>query len=69
MAPATTTRRCTYIVATYTLIYYPLSLNPNAGSVWYNSSTGAGLRGGTIYGPYGGAATGGSYYNPNTGAC
>ncbi len=38
-----------------------------AGNVWYNSTTGAWARGGTVYGPYG-AASAGRYYNPNTGA-
>ena len=37
-------------------IYYPYPYT-YAGSVWYNTSTGAWARGGTIYGPYGGAAT------------
>ena len=35
-------------------IYYPYPYT-YAGSVWYNPSTGAWARGGTIYGPYGGA--------------
>jgi hypothetical protein len=48
-------------------IYYPYPYT-YAGSVWYNTSTGAWARGGTIYGPYGGAVTHGTYYNPNTGA-
>jgi hypothetical protein len=48
-------------------IYYPFPYT-YAGSVWYNTNTGAWARGGTIYGPYGGAATHGAYYNPNTGA-
>jgi hypothetical protein len=48
-------------------IYYPYPYT-YAGSVWYNSSTGAWARGGTVYGPYGGAMTHGTYYNPNTGA-
>ena len=30
--------------------------------------SGAWARGGIVYGPYGGVATGGSYYNPSTGA-
>jgi hypothetical protein len=46
-------------------IYYPYPYT-YAGNVWYNSSTGAWARGGTIYGPYG-AASGGRYYNPYTG--
>jgi hypothetical protein len=48
-------------------VYYPYPYT-YAGSVWYNSSTGAWARGGTIYGPYGGAITAGTAYNPNTGA-
>ncbi len=39
-----------------------------AGNVWYSPTTGAWARGGTVYGPYGGAATGGAAYNPATGA-
>lgn len=50
-----------------TPIYYPYPYT-YAGSVWYNSNTGAWARGGTVYGPNGGVATGGTYYNPNTGA-
>lgn len=48
-------------------IYYPYPYS-YAGSVWYNSSTGAWARGGTVYGPYGGAVSRGTAYNPNTGA-
>jgi hypothetical protein len=48
-------------------IYYPYPYT-YAGSVWYNTTTGAWARGGAIYGPYGGAAVHGTYYNPNTGA-
>lgn len=48
-------------------IYYPFAYT-YAGSIWYNTNTGAWARGGTIYGPYGGAVTHGTYYNPNTGA-
>lgn len=47
-------------------VYYPYP-HTYAGSVWYNPSSGAWARGGTIYGPYG-AATGGRAYNPTTGA-
>ena len=48
-------------------IFYPFPYT-YAGSVWYNSNTGAWAHGGTIYGPYGGGVTHGTYYNPNTGA-
>jgi hypothetical protein len=48
-------------------IYYPYPYT-YAGSVWYNTTTGAWARGGAIYGPYGGVAVHGTYYNPNTGA-
>jgi hypothetical protein len=48
-------------------IFYPYPYT-YASNVWYNPSTGAWARGGTVYGPYGGAATGGRYYNPSTGA-
>ena len=44
---------------------YPYSY---AGSVWYNSASGAWARGGTVYGPYGGAVTAGRAYRPATGA-
>jgi hypothetical protein len=47
-------------------IYYPYPYT-YAGHVWYNSTTGAWARGGTIYGPYG-AASAGRAYNPATGA-
>jgi len=46
-------------------IYYPYPYS-YAGSVWYNSTTGAWARGGSIYGPYYGASAG-RYYNPATG--
>ena len=46
-------------------IFYPYPYT-YAGNVWYNSSTGAWARGGTIYGPYG-AASAGRAYNPTTG--
>jgi len=46
-------------------IYYPYPYS-YAGSVWYNSTTGAWARGGSIYGPYYGASAG-RYYNPTTG--
>lgn len=45
-------------------IPYPYSYS---GATWYNPSTGAWARGGTIYGPYN-TASGGRYYNPSTGA-
>jgi hypothetical protein len=44
-------------------IYYPYPYN-YASNVRYNSSTGTWARGGTVYGPFGGAASGGRYYNP-----
>jgi hypothetical protein len=44
---------------------YPYSYS---GAVYYNSTTGAWARGGTVYGPYGGAVSAGTAYNPNTGA-
>jgi hypothetical protein len=47
-------------------IYYPYPYT-YAGAVWYNSSTGAWARGGTVYGPYG-AVSAGTYYNPSNGA-
>ena len=46
-------------------IYYPYPYS-YAGNVWYNSTTGAWARGGSIYGPYYGASAG-RYYNPTTG--
>lgn len=46
-------------------IYYPYPYS-YTGSAWYNPTTGAWARGGTIYGPYN-TATGGRYYNPTTG--
>lgn len=39
-----------------------------SGAVYYNSTTGAWARGGTVYGPYGGAVSAGTAYNPATGA-
>lgn len=45
-------------------IPYPYSY---AGGTYYNSTTGAWARGGTVYGPYG-AVSAGAYYNPTTGA-
>ncbi len=47
-------------------IYYPYPYTYAAG-VYYNPAAGAWARGGTVYGPYGGAS-GGRYYNPSTGA-
>ena len=44
---------------------YPYSY---AGRAYYNPATGAWARGGTVYGPYGGAARAGAAYNPYTGA-
>lgn len=46
-------------------IYYPYPYS-YAGNVWYNSTTGAWARGGSIYGPYYGASAG-RYYNTTTG--
>jgi hypothetical protein len=48
-------------------IFYPYPYT-YAGAVWYNPSTGAWARGGTVYGPYAGVAKGGTAYNPATGA-
>ena len=48
-------------------IFYPYPYT-YAGSVWYNPTTGAWARGGTIYRTAGGVAKGGTYYNPTTGA-
>jgi hypothetical protein len=48
-------------------IYYPYPYS-YIGPVAYNTTTGAWVQGGTVYGRYGGAATGGAYYNPTTGA-
>jgi len=39
-----------------------------AGNVTYNATTGAWVRGGTVYGAYGGVAQGRTAYNPATGA-
>ncbi len=47
-------------------IYYPYPYY-YAGSVWYNPTTGAWARGGTVYGPYG-AVSAETAYNPQTGA-
>ncbi|HEX3995108.1 MAG TPA: hypothetical protein VHX39_28370 [Acetobacteraceae bacterium] len=55
------------VIAGATPIYYPYPYT-YAGSVWYNSNTGAWARGGAVYGPNGGVARGGTYYNPTTGA-
>lgn len=38
-----------------------------AGNIWYNGSTGAWVRGGSVWGPYYGAS-GARTYNPSTGA-
>lgn len=46
-------------------IFYPYPYT-YAGNVWYNSTTGAWARGGTIYGPYN-AVSGGRYHNASTG--
>jgi hypothetical protein len=56
-----------YVAAGAVPVYYPYPYS-YAGSVWYNSTTGAWARGGTVYGPYGGAVTAGTAYNPATGA-
>ena len=55
-----------YVVPGLVPIYYPYPYS-YTGHVYYNASTGAWARGGTIYGPYN-TATGGRYYNPSTGA-
>jgi hypothetical protein len=55
-----------YVVPGKVPVFFPYPYS-YAGHVYYNTSTGAWARGGTIYGPYG-AATGARYYNPNTGA-
>ncbi len=55
------------VIAGATPVYYPYPYT-YAGSVWYNSNTGAWARGGAIYGPNGGVARGGTYYNPSNGA-
>ncbi len=47
-------------------IYYPYPYTYAAG-VYYNPTSSAWTRGGTVYGPYG-TASGGRYYNPTTGA-
>lgn len=47
-------------------IYYPHPYT-YAGNVWYNPATGGWARGGTVYGPYGGAGAF-SAYNPSTGS-
>ncbi|MEJ0015580.1 MAG: hypothetical protein WDN25_03285 [Acetobacteraceae bacterium] len=56
-----------YVAAGAVPIYYPHPYS-YAGSVWYNPATGGWARGGTVYGPYGGAASAGRAYNPSTGA-
>ena len=55
-----------YLVPGPVPIYYPYPYS-YAGHVYYNASTGAWARGGTIYGPYA-TASGGRVYNPSTGA-
>jgi hypothetical protein len=47
-------------------IYYPYPYS-YVGNVAYTTN-GAWVQGGAVYGPYGGAARGGTYYNPNNGA-
>ncbi len=56
-----------YVAAGVVPVYYPHPYS-YAGSVWYNPASGTWARGGTVYGPYGGAATAGAAYNPATGA-
>jgi hypothetical protein len=55
-----------YVVPGPVPVFFPYPYS-YAGHVYYNSTTGAWARGGTIYGPYG-AATGARYYNPSNGA-
>jgi hypothetical protein len=55
-----------YVVPGRVPIYYPYPYS-YAGHVYYNSATGAWARGGTVYGPYGGAGAF-SAYNPSTGS-
>jgi hypothetical protein len=54
------------VIAAPVPIYYPYPYS-YAGTVTYNTTTGAWTRSDTIYGPYN-TASGKSYYNPNTGA-
>jgi hypothetical protein len=56
-----------YVVPAPVPIYfsYPYSY---AGAVWYNPTTSAWARGGSVYGPYGYGATAGTAYNSTTGA-
>jgi hypothetical protein len=56
-----------YVVPGVVPVYFPYPYS-YAGSVWYNSASGAWARGGTVYGPYGGAVTAGRAYSPATGA-
>ncbi len=55
-----------YVVPGRIPVFYPYPVT-YAGNVWYNSATGAWVRGGTVYGPYA-TAHGASYYNSATGA-
>lgn len=55
-----------YVVPGFMPIYHPYPYT-YAANVWYNPAMGGWARGGTVWGPYGGAATGGRYYNPATG--
>ena len=48
-------------------LFYPYPYTYGAG-VYYNPASAAWARGGTVYGAYGGAASGARYYNPGTGA-
>jgi hypothetical protein len=48
-------------------VYYPYPYS-YIGHVAYNPYTGTYARGGTAYGPWGGAVSGGAAYNPATGA-
>jgi hypothetical protein len=68
------------VLAFGTGYYYPPYIAPGrvpvyfpgpytyAGNIHYNTATGAWARTGTVYGPYGRAATGGAAYNPVNGA-
>ncbi|HSD54730.1 MAG TPA: hypothetical protein VLC47_11230 [Burkholderiales bacterium] len=55
-----------YVIPAPVPIYYGYPYT-YSGAVYYNSTTGAWARGGTVYGPYGGAVSAGTAYNPATG--
>ncbi len=56
-----------YIVPGRLPVYFPGPYT-YAGNIHYNTATGAWARTGTVYGPYGRAATAGAAYNPVNGA-